>query len=798
MGSEKLYEMSLHGAERGRRVSDGPGTLIVAATAVIVSFVTMFVLVKQGADLSRMEAQLSHLKEKETHLRETETRLKEMEAQLAHLRETDTHLKEMEAQLSHLKEMEAQLSHLKEMEAQLSHLKEIEAQLSHLKEIEAQLSHLKEMEAQLAHLKEMEAQLSHLKEMEAQLAHLKEMEAQLAHLKETETHLKETNAQLKAQMQKIEQWKEHLDVQVRPQGPDGRQGHDESATFLYGAEVHHRAKRSVFNAGNFANKITLPTTLGGCLAGNQGEPGRDGRDGIVGPVGPPGPTGRTGRTGPRGFAGAGGSRGDPGPPGTTGAPGSAGPMGPRGYPGAAGSPGPAGPPGPPGSCCCSTPTSNPPVTTSPSPPPTTIPVFPTPEPCNMTSDLFFVLDGSGSVGSGNFETVKRFVAAAASAFTIGLTETRVGVLQYSTGNALECNLGDHPDASSFVSAINTLSYQSGGSTNTGAALEFARVNAAWRPAPTPRIMVVLTDGQSGDSVVAPSQALAADGVTVFAIGVGNFDHSELLQIANNNPGHVFELSDFNLLAQNISRIVSTICSPSPPPTTSPSPPPTTSPSPPPTTIPGFTGCDEYYASGQNQSGVFPLALNSTRMEVYCDMDTEGGGWTVIQRRQNGSVPFDRTWEEYKHGFGNKNGEYWLGNENIQLLTNLKKHSLRIDLEDWDGNKGYALYNIFRVSDEADGYRLHISGYSGDAGDSMDYNNGMMFSTVDRDNDPWGGDCSHTRGQAGWWFRTCSWAHLNGPYLRNCGNSCPRYLGLMWHGWKGSTYSLKSVSMKIRP
>ncbi|KAI8520996.1 hypothetical protein Bbelb_007500 [Branchiostoma belcheri] len=136
MGSEKLYDMSLHGAERGRRLSDGPGTLIVAAAAVIVSFVTMFVLVKQGADLSRMEAQLSHLKEKETHLRETETRLKEMESQLSHL-------KEMEAQLSHLKEMEAQLAHLKEMEAQLAHLKEMEAQLkAQMQEMQQWKEHL--------------------------------------------------------------------------------------------------------------------------------------------------------------------------------------------------------------------------------------------------------------------------------------------------------------------------------------------------------------------------------------------------------------------------------------------------------------------------------------------------------------------------------------------------------------------------------------------------------------------------------------------------------------------------------
>eukprot|EP00058_Branchiostoma_floridae_P016459 XP_002601947.1 hypothetical protein BRAFLDRAFT_86431 [Branchiostoma floridae] len=442
MGSEKLYETSspARGAARDQRVHSWLAiiaALIVAATVVIVSFFTMFVMVRQGAELG----------------------------------ETKSHLIKMEVQLSHLKDMEA---------------------------------------------------------------HLKEMEAQV---KETE-----------AQVQEMRQWREHLNMQVSPQGPRAREqqhgaGRGKSATFLYGAEVHRRAKRSVSNIGNFANKVTLPTTLGGCLAGNPGEPGRDGRDGSTGPVGPSGPAGPTGLTGPRG---------NQGPPGVTG---TAGPMGQRGYPGptgSPGSPGPAGPPGPPGSCCCSTPTSH--------PPPTTRSPFPTAEPCVVTSDLFFVLDGSGSVSVSDFETVKQFVVAVVSAFTIGLADTRVGVLQYSTSSSLECNLGDHPDEASFVSAINTLVYQKGGNTYTGAAMEFARQNAAWRPAPVPKIMIVLTDGKSSDSVVAAAQALAADQVAVFAIGVGSFDHSELLEITNNKPGRVFELDDFDVLAQSINRIVRAVCS----------------------------------------------------------------------------------------------------------------------------------------------------------------------------------------------------------------------------------------------
>ncbi|XP_019647205.1 PREDICTED: fibrinogen-like protein 1 [Branchiostoma belcheri] len=214
-------------------------------------------------------------------------------------------------------------------------------------------------------------------------------------------------------------------------------------------------------------------------------------------------------------------------------------------------------------------------------------------------------------------------------------------------------------------------------------------------------------------------------------------------------------------------------------------------------------CAAYKAAGYTTSGVYKLGSPLSGVTVYCDMDTDGqGGWTVIQRRLDGSVPFTKNWEEYKHGFGNKNGEYWLGNENIHRLTNRKNYRLRIELMDWDRETRYAEYNTFRVAGESDRYRLTISGYSGDAGDSMtNYypNNGQMFSTVDRDNDAWEhGQCSQLNGQAGWWFENCSHSFLNGRYLGNCGNSCEAFEGVAWKTWKGKNYSLKSVSMKIRP
>ncbi|KAI8483929.1 Fibrinogen- domains (FReDs) [Branchiostoma belcheri] len=221
----------------------------------------------------------------------------------------------------------------------------------------------------------------------------------------------------------------------------------------------------------------------------------------------------------------------------------------------------------------------------------------------------------------------------------------------------------------------------------------------------------------------------------------------------------------------------------------------------PTAPPADTDCAAFKAAGHTTSGVYTLGSPLSGVEVYCDMDTAEGGWTVIQRRLDGSVPFDRTWEEYKHGFGNKNGEYWLGNENIHLLTNQKDYRLRIELMGWDMQTRYAEYDTFRVAAASDQYRLTVSGYSGTAGDqdSMAHNNGMMFSTKDRDNDARsGGDCSQPSGHAGWWFASCGWSYLNGRYLGNCGYFCRISEGVVWYHWRGYSYSLKSVSMKIRP
>ncbi|XP_052704320.1 microfibril-associated glycoprotein 4-like [Crassostrea angulata] len=184
----------------------------------------------------------------------------------------------------------------------------------------------------------------------------------------------------------------------------------------------------------------------------------------------------------------------------------------------------------------------------------------------------------------------------------------------------------------------------------------------------------------------------------------------------------------------------------------------------------------------------------TKKLVYCDMTTDGGGWTVIQRRMDGSVNFYRSWQTYKDGFGKLQGEYWLGNEDIHLLTAKTKQELRVDLQKFSGEKAYAKYSRFTMGSESEKYKLSVGGYSGTAGDSLAYHNGMKFSTRDQDNDLWNKHCS-VEHQGGWWFNACIHAILNGPYLKSAKITA---VGMTWYTFGNEHRALKRASMMIRP
>ncbi|XP_062602149.1 ficolin-1-A-like [Saccostrea cucullata] len=165
---------------------------------------------------------------------------------------------------------------------------------------------------------------------------------------------------------------------------------------------------------------------------------------------------------------------------------------------------------------------------------------------------------------------------------------------------------------------------------------------------------------------------------------------------------------------------------------------------------------------------------------------------VIQRRQDGSEDFFRTWNEYKNGFGSLGNEFWLGNDKIHTITSSGNYKLGIDLKDFSGNSRYATYNIFSIGDERSGYILNLVDYNGNAGDSlMTRHKGSKFATKDRDNAH--GCAKQYKG--GWWYQNCHRANLNGLYLRGEHKSYAD--GVEWYYWTGYHYSLKFTEMKIR-
>ncbi|CAF1147043.1 unnamed protein product [Rotaria sp. Silwood1] len=202
----------------------------------------------------------------------------------------------------------------------------------------------------------------------------------------------------------------------------------------------------------------------------------------------------------------------------------------------------------------------------------------------------------------------------------------------------------------------------------------------------------------------------------------------------------------------------------------------------------------------SQSGVYEIWPRQGKpIKVLCDMDTDGGGWTVFQKRGDWKPQesFYRAWLEYKRGFGDLQRQFWLGNDRLSILTNQNSYQLRVDLEDFDGQKRFAEYNSIRISNEADKYRLILGSYvTGDAGDSLSNHNNMQFSTKDQDNDPSTGSCAQLYNGA-WWYNDCHSSNLNGEYLR--GNHPTIYAaGVNWLSFRGYNYSLKSTEMKIRP
>ncbi|XP_034481413.1 angiopoietin-related protein 7 [Drosophila innubila] len=210
-----------------------------------------------------------------------------------------------------------------------------------------------------------------------------------------------------------------------------------------------------------------------------------------------------------------------------------------------------------------------------------------------------------------------------------------------------------------------------------------------------------------------------------------------------------------------------------------------------------TSCLQSYLAVK---GILRLQLTPESESFY--VPCEGDGWTVIMKRSSDDLSFERSWLEYKEGFGNLAGDFFIGLDKLHALTSSVLHELRIVLEDFEGNVAYAEYNAFAISGEREFYTLHLLGQfqnqvAPTAGDSLSYHAGAKFSTFDSDND----NCLECncaqRLKAAGWFNNCGTSNLMGVYHAQNPSKAGE-TGIFWDTFQGKDYSLRSVKMLIRP
>uniref|UniRef100_A0A7M6DMX2 Fibrinogen C-terminal domain-containing protein n=2 Tax=Clytia hemisphaerica TaxID=252671 RepID=A0A7M6DMX2_9CNID len=218
-------------------------------------------------------------------------------------------------------------------------------------------------------------------------------------------------------------------------------------------------------------------------------------------------------------------------------------------------------------------------------------------------------------------------------------------------------------------------------------------------------------------------------------------------------------------------------------------------------FPIFRDCVDHYKAGARESGVYQITLASGLKDVRCNMDNDGGGWLVFQRRMDGSVDFYQPqWEGYKNGFGELSGEFWLGNEFLHQITSSEKHEVYIHAGRFSNETKYAKYGYFEVKSEADKYQL-LGGDFMEGTDSLSYHFGQFFSTRDKDYDNCVSYCSciarnlnYKRG--GFWYNNCAQIFFNGFYQPQETVGL-QFKGIFWNDWLAQAKSLKWTEMMIR-
>ncbi|XP_061388396.1 ficolin-1-like [Musca vetustissima] len=210
----------------------------------------------------------------------------------------------------------------------------------------------------------------------------------------------------------------------------------------------------------------------------------------------------------------------------------------------------------------------------------------------------------------------------------------------------------------------------------------------------------------------------------------------------------------------------------------------------------LTNCAEITAC-TGRSGYYNIRIPQFSNEsflVECDAWQDGGDWTVIQRRQDGSIDFFRTWSEYKVGFGDIDGEFFIGLDKLHALTNYQgpQELLIMMTNGTNEAQAYAKYDAFQIGNEVEKYKLKRTGrYSGTAGDSLKGHIGLKFTTKDQDNDNYGSNCAEAY-MGGWWYGACHVSNLNGHY-----GDAQHGRGINWLTLSGHYSSLTYSKMMIR-